>query len=385
MKNTTIIGAGPVGLSFALLHASFNEPCTLIDQSEISTAQADPRNLALSYGSVQILTKIGVDFGTLSHCAIGHIHISEHGAWGHTQLHREQHHVPMLGAVVRYGELVTQLNRLATTHPHIEFIRPATVVNVTDDGQLNQISIQHLNAEPKAETLTSALVVHAEGGVFKPNTNQITATTTDYHQTALLADVTLAKPQPAWAWERFTANGPCALLPASHDGVTFNLVWCVPRDQASSLVNATDAVFLAQLNAAMQHLTGKITHVTPRKAYPLGLKQSPPLHSKCRIAIGNAAQTLHPVAGQGFNLGLRDAFVLAQQLKNQPSHAQAIAAFTHARQADRAAVIKITDTLASGFAVFPMLKHARSAGFAMLNSQPWLKQRVAEQFMYGVR
>lgn len=379
MKKITVIGAGPVGLAFAILHASAEQPVTLIDQNCAEVALKDPRSLALSYGSVQILTQLGVDFATFPSAAIKHIHISEQGAWGHTQLHYDEQNVPQLGAVVRYGDLVQQLNAVASTNPHIEFIRPALVKSVED---LRSHALLNLTVNDADLELKTELLIHAEGGVFSTATDH---SAKDYQQTALIANIALATPQIGWAWERFTAQGPCALLPASNDGLTFNLVWCVERSAAADLLNADDAHCLELLNGVLAHLSGKIVAMTPRQHFPLGLKQMPDLSSTCRTTIGNAAQTLHPVAGQGFNLGLRDAFVLHQKLNSQKNIAQALSEFSQARRKDRAATIAITDKLASNFSVFPSLKHLRSLGFGLMNFQPWLKKRIANQFMYGFR
>lgn len=362
MATETIIGAGPVGLSLALMRAKSGAHVTLIDKTDLATVSLDARSLAISYGSVQIL-----NLKHIPHAPIQHIHISEHGAWGHTQLHAADVTQPMLGMVVRYGDLVAQLSQLAESQPNIRIIRPASVVHI--DGQ--QVTLND------GQIIDSDLIVHAEGS--------FEAEQLDYQQTALIANVTLAKAKPAWAWERFTAHGPCALLPASNDGLNFNLVWCVQRARADELMAATDNDFLAQINHAVRHLTGTISQVGPRVAYPLGLKRAAELYSGARVAIGNAAQTLHPVAGQGFNLGLRDAFVLNQSLNQHLSIVQALSAFTHHRQLDRAVTVRTTDALARGFFTDFGVAHVRSAGFGLINALPLLKRKVAQQFMFGVR
>ncbi|MGL4766741.1 MAG: FAD-dependent monooxygenase [Formosimonas sp.] len=365
MSTEIIIGAGPVGLSLALMRAHAGAQVTLLDKTPLAVAQVDARHLALSLGSQQIVQQLGVTH--LAHAPIAHIHISEQGAWGHTPLHADALAQPMLGMVVRYGELVAQLSQLAQQQPRIRIIRPALIAQVDDKAV-------HLD---DGTILTAELIVHAEG-VNAP-------VQVDYQQTALIADVRLSRAQPAWAWERFTPNGPCALLPISSDGLHFNLVWCLQRERAEVLQTVSEAEFLQQLNQTMHHLTGKIVHTSSRSAFPLGLQRAEPLHSSSRIAIGNAAQTLHPVAGQGFNLGLRDAVVLNQSLQQQPTIVQAIGAFLHHRQLDRAITSRTTDVLARGFTDDFGLKHLRSVGFGLLNALPFVQRKVAEQFMFGVR
>lgn len=379
MTNITVIGAGPVGLAFAILHASADNPMTIIDQNTADIALKDLRSLALSYGSIQILQRLGLDFSKFPNAAIKHIHISEQNAWGHTQLHFDEQNVPQLGTVVRYGDLVNQLYLFASQNPHIHFIRPAKVNAIVDVGTHVDIMVQENELETTRQT---DVLIHAEGGIFSADENH---NVKDYRQTAIIANITLASPRPAWAWERFTANGPCALLPASQDGLTFNLVWCVDASGANDLLKADDAHCCQLLNGIMGHLTGQIVAITPRQHFQLGLKQTPDLQSSCRTSIGNAAQILHPVAGQGFNLGLRDAFALHQCLNTQASVSSALSKFAKARRKDRAATVAITNQLASHFSVFPSLKHLRSLGFGILNSQPWVKKRVANQFMYGTR
>jgi 2-octaprenyl-6-methoxyphenol hydroxylase len=380
MTTDTIIGAGPVGLSCALMRARSGSTVTLIDKAEPIVAAQDARSLALSFGSIQILQALGLNLKNIAHAPIEHIHISEHGGWGHTQLHHTDMHVPMLGAVVRYGDLVAQLTELTQSYDNIQHIRPASVVAIAESNNQNHITLNHGSIQ------SADVLIHAEGGLFQPDApSDQNSTQYDYQQTALISNATLTKAKPAWAWERFTAHGPCALLPTSSDGVHFNLVWCMSRTSADALLLLDDAEFLLKLNQAVRHLTGTVRTTTARNAFALGLKSASELHSSIRVAIGNAAQTLHPVAGQGFNLGLRDAFVLNQSLNTQPSVAQAIRYFTQQRHIDRSATVRITDSLARGFVHDFGLTHLRSAGFAAINALPFVKDKIAQQFMFGVR
>lgn len=374
---TTIVGAGPVGLAFALMRAQTGEAIALVDKVAEQLSDNDARSLALSYGSLQTLNLLGLDVQKMAHAPIEHIHISEQNAWGHTQLHSAECDLPLLGAVVRYGDLVAQLNRLIEQHDNIQLIRPASIQRLSESEHSVRLN---LSGESQRE-LDTELLVHAEGGLF--DVNEVAQK--DYQQSAFICNVTFKKAQFAWAWERFTKEGPIALLPASHDGCTFNLVWCMDRERAQAVEQCSDAEFLVQLNEVIGHLTGQIIAVAPRTIFPLGLKRAAALHSKRRVCIGNAAQTLHPVAGQGFNLGLRDAVILNQSLQAQPSIAQAISAFAHHRGLDRNVTTWMTDVLAGGFFNDFGVNHVRNLGFGLINAIPPLKQRIAQQFMFGVR
>ncbi|GHA67952.1 hypothetical protein GCM10009007_05600 [Formosimonas limnophila] len=374
-----IIGAGPVGLAFAIMRARANAPVLVLDKQPYPPTHTDKRSLALSQGSVALLESLGLPLSRLTHAPIHHIHISEQGAWGHTQLHRHIEQVPQLGVVVRYADLLAQLNALVAQHPQIQMVRPIQVLACT---QVNEhIQLQLSDASQLTHSINAPYAVHAEGGLFEPNA---THRVRDYRQSAIVSNVQLAKPKPAWAWERFTPNGPCALLPTSADGLHFNLVWCLPTQEARHTQSLDEAAFLTQINQQIAHLTGSIIHAESRHAFALGLRQNHH-NSPYQCSIGNAAQTLHPVAGQGFNLGLRDAYELNHRLNNASSTAQALISLSHHRQHDRRLTTAITDGMARGFTVDFGLSHVRSLAFSVINAQPWLKSRIAQQFMYGLR
>ena len=188
---------------------------------------------------------------------------------------------------------------------------------------------------------------------------------------------------PHRAFERFTDEGPLALLPQD-DG--YALVWCVRPARAAHLLSLPDAAFLAALASAFGSRLGRLTHVTPRAGFPLGLNAQP-LGSARTVAIGNAAQTLHPVAGQGLNLGLRDAVVLAQMLAQERSPA-AIERFASCRQADRSLTIRLTDTMARIFAGAPggaILQTLLGASLCMVDALKPAKRALAEHMMFGWR
>ena len=215
----------------------------------------------------------------------------------------------------------------------------------------------------------------------------------DYAQTAITAVVRCALPQPGVAWERFTPEGPLALLPLRQPtGPACALVWCGTPDAAARRLALDEAAFLTELHQAFGDRLGRFTASGPRHAFALGLNATDRLVDGRIFAIGNAAQTLHPVAGQGMNLALRDAMVLAGILgpalaaAHTADPANCAARYLRERRRDRGATIGITDLLPRVFASeFAPLVHARGAALALLDIVPRTRHWLARQMMDGQR
>jgi 2-octaprenyl-6-methoxyphenol hydroxylase len=370
-----ICGGGPVGLALALLLVKRGLPASriaVIDAKPVEQAAQDPRSIALSFGSRQILEQIGA--WPLAASEIHQIHVSRRGHFGRTLITREEHGVPALGYVTRYGTLVTALAR-ELQRTTIESLRPAHVMQSTEDA--GEVRLQFADRMP----LTAQIVVQAEGGAFSEQVEK--SIRRDYRQTAIVAHVAVSAPIAHRAFERFTAEGPLALLPQD-DG--YALVWCVRPDTASQLQTLSDAAFLAELESAFGSRLGRFTSVTPRAAYPLGLNAQSTVSART-VAIGNAAQTLHPVAGQGLNLGLRDAVVLAQLLSRDISPAS-LQRFITQRQSDRSLTIRLTDTMAQIFASAPdgaLTQAMLGVSLGLVDAIKPAKRLLAEQMMFGKR
>ena len=202
----------------------------------------------------------------------------------------------------------------------------------------------------------------------------------DYDQIAIVAHVTASAPVAHRAFERFTDQGPLALLPQE---AGYALVWCVRPAHAEHLLGLPDAAFLAELGQAFGARVGRFTAATPRNIFPLGLNAQPAATART-VAIGNAAQTLHPVAGQGLNLGLRDAAVLASLLARQATPTM-LQEFANSRQADRGLTIRLTDTMARVFAGAGPLQTLLGAGLAAIDTLAPARSMLAELMMYGRR
>lgn len=370
-----ICGAGPVGLALALLLVRRGEPAQrigLIDAKAPEEAAADPRSIALSYGSRQILEEVGI--WPVAADAIREIHVSRRGHFGRALIRCDEYGLPALGYVVRYGELVAALSEAAVS-TGVAMLRPARVS--TSRELDNTVELQLADAR----TVSAQIVVQAEGGVFSEQGAK--SLRRDYAQTAIIAQITTSAPTPQRAFERFTEEGPLALLPQD-DG--YAMVWCARPATAARLQALPDRVFLAELERTFGSRLGRFTGITPRIAYPLGLNARPAMTART-VAIGNAAQTLHPVAGQGLNLGLRDAAVLARLLAREATP-DMLLRFAQARQSDRSLTIALTDTMARIFASAPDGALSQSAlGFSLslLDTLKPVRRLLAEQMMFGWR
>lgn len=371
-----IVGAGPVGLTAALwLLRTTQWRIGLYDARDPALAHADPRTIALSHGSATLLQSVGA--WPLHATAIEHIHVSQRGFFGQTTLHAADYGVPALGHVARYGAVSHRLHQALDAYasdPRLTLIPRTAITALEQHG--DHVVIR--TADGMAAT--AALAIQAEGGLYHEQAGK--SRQRDYQQTAIVSHVTCEAPRPGWAWERFTTEGPLALLPQD-DG--FALVWCCTAAHAAERMAMTDPVFLAALGEAFGQRMGRFLTTTRRHHFPLGLNAATELVQGRIAAIGNAAQTLHPVAGQGLNLGLRDAFVLASALRDSLDPA-ALQHFARQRAADRRLTIGATDLLPRLFAIPSGLAgHARGAALALFDLLPPLKRSVARHMMIGQR
>jgi len=396
-----VIGAGPVGLALALLAARKlpHAQISLFDaRPSGQDVSGDARTLALALGSVQLLERLGAWDGS---CAepIREVWVSQQApalavpGWlgaPTVRLKATDLGVPMLGAVVGYGALVAPMQRAweaaVLADParlHGRFGAPVAALKDLPDG----VEVDAGVAEP------FDLAVVAEGGVFSEH--KIADLRHDYQQDAWVGTVVLEGGTPGVAVERFTRHGPVALLPLPRtaDGAQrASLVWCVRRsdDQVREL---SDAQRVAVLGTVFDRAVGRIAGVSPLKCFPLGLAAQRTLVRGRQVRIGNAAQTLHPVAGQGLNLGLRDAFALATALRNAvdasraaPGLDAALSRVAWQRAPDRWAMIAATDFLARSFTwQAPGVATLRGVGMALIDRLPGLKSALARQMMFGSR
>ncbi|WP_304360563.1 FAD-dependent monooxygenase [Collimonas fungivorans] len=381
-----ICGAGPVGLSLAALLVKRGvaaDNVALIDAKTVEQARQDPRSIALSYGSRQILQEIGA--WPIAATAIHQIHVSRRAHFGRTLIQREEFQLPALGYVTRYGTLVTALAALPAL-AGVRLLRPVQVSASTeqDDGVELQLS--------DGRMLRSKLLVQAEGGLFGAQDDK--SLQRDYQQIGIVAHVQSSAPVAHRAFERFTDQGPLALLPQDDGhGNNYALVWCVRPAMASELLALDDAAFLAALAQAFGGRLGRFTKTSARNSFPLGLNARPAATART-VAIGNAAQTLHPVAGQGLNLGLRDATVLARLLASEVGSIgpnigpDALHQFALARKTDRSLTIHLTDVMARIFASAPdgaLSQTLLGLSLGLVDMVKPARRLLAQQMMFGRR
>ena len=396
--NLAVVGAGPVGLALALDAAQSlpDARITVFDARPIDKdVQADARTLALSLGSVQMLGWLGVwQHGPAQAAqAITEVHVSQQapslgGALGsllvpwlgepEVRIRASDEGVEQRGAVLRYGDIVAPLQ-------HAWLARCAA--EPTRLGSRFGTAVAAL--KPVGETVEVDagiaerfdLVVVAEGGVFADQARK--ALVHDYRQTAWVGTVELPEARPGVAYERFTRHGPAALLPLP--GGRASLVWCVASDD-DPVAELDDAQRLLVLNTLFAPEVGRVAAVSPLKRFPLGLNAERGLTQGRTVRIGNAAQTLHPVAGQGLNLGLRDAHTLVRALARQSDVAAVLRRLEWQRAPDRWAMIGATDFLARSFTwALPGAGAARGLGMAALQALGPVKSMLARQMMYGSR
>jgi 2-octaprenyl-6-methoxyphenol hydroxylase len=400
-----VVGAGPVGLALALhaAHALPDAEVTLFDARPADKdVSGDPRTLALSLGSVQLLERLGA-WRPESAQAIAEVHVSQQAPslaaaftsrFGEPALtiRASDEGVPLLGAVLSYGGVVAPLQEVwlaaVAREPERLISRfGASVAALKNVAEPPGVEVDAGIAE------RFDLAVVAEGGVFAAaakrelvDGRRSPAIRHDYGQTAWVGVATfLAPPAPAndIAYERFTRHGPAALLPLKDGGA--GLVWCV--DSADDPVRElSDAQRVAVLNTIFHPRTPRLASISPLKAFPLGLSAERTLTEGRTVRIGNAAQTLHPVAGQGLNLGMRDAFELVRRLARERDVDTVLRKLEWQRAPDRWAMIAATDFLARSFTwTLPGAAAARGLGIAALQALGPVKSAIARQMMFGSR
>jgi 2-octaprenyl-6-methoxyphenol hydroxylase len=375
--DVAVCGAGPVGLALAALLVGRGVPgsrIALIDAKSLGQAISDPRSIALAWGSRMLLEELRA--WPLPATPIHQIHVSRRGRLGRSLMDRAEHKLPALGYVARYGDVVDALARSCEAGG-VTVIRPARVTSMDERGDGVALALDD------GRVVHAAVAVQAEGGVF--GQQQDRSIKRDYGQTGVIARVSTSNPIAFRAFERFTEEGPLALLPQEGaDGHQYALVWCVKPERAARLVELDDGAFLAELGEAFGSRLGRFTAASTRVAYPLGLNADARATSRT-VAIGNAAQTLHPVAGQGLNLGLRDAAVLARVLAQDGAGPRAVARFVNERQQDRRLTISITDAMARLFTDTGPLQSLFGLSLAALDTVKPARMLLAELMMFGHR
>lgn len=385
--DVVIVGGGLNGASLAVALAPLNCRVALLDAFTHADMQApayDDRSVALSYGSSLIFKGMGVwqNMQAIS-TPIDTIHVSDRGHLGATRMSAKQEKLPALGYLVENQPLIDVLyQRVKATDT--EIISPAVVeaMEQQDDGVVLKLRQGNVTNE-----IRTALVVGADGTSSKiRELSGIGHTVKPYGQTAVVANVTPSKKHNNQAFERFTEHGPIALLPLSDNRCA--LVWTQFTQDAESVLAMNADDFSKALNAAFGFRLGRFVKIGRRAAFQLSLTAADKVTANRTVLIGNAAQTLHPVAGQGLNLGLRDIAELVEQISTSLNEERTIggsdmlAIYNKARQKDRKSIMSYTDSLVRIFSNDNwLLGHARAGGLMLLDRIKPLQRLVAEQGM----
>jgi 2-polyprenyl-6-methoxyphenol 4-hydroxylase len=385
-----IVGGGMVGISLALLLAQQQPDWKLLlleaqayDSSGKHSPSFDSRSTALSWSSRKIFQAAGLWSALESHTsAINSIHVSDRGHIGLTRISAEEAGVEALGYVIENRWIgAGLLDKLATTS--VEMMAPERVAKITPlkEGV-------HLELENSTETIRTSLLVIADGA--NSQTAQKLGIHSDqqpYGQQGIIANIGLQDPHNGVAYERFTDQGPMAMLPLPDfdGGPRCALVWTQPPERAAELMAATDDDFLAALQENFGYRMGMLKKVGERVAYPLALTTASEQVRRNIVVLGNAAHSLHPVAGQGFNLSLRDVATLADVLGKAKlggadfSSLEILEDYQQQQLADQQNTLMFSDNLPKLFAQpSSVVALGRNSGLVMMDLLLSLRSRFAK-------
>ncbi len=387
-----IIGGGMVGASLAIALRDQPLRIAMIEVVPFRTASQpsyDDRAIALSQGSRRIFDAMG-QWDTLAPAAtpIERIHVSDRCHFGITRLDAREEGVEALGYVITGRALGQGLVASVSELDNLDLISPATLCELKL-GEDHATAV--IERDGQRESVTAALVIAADGGDSSVRRLlDIAVTEKDYQQTAIIANITPQRPHQNVAYERFTAQGPLALLPLNTQGgeQRCSLVWAHGPEQTEYLLALDDNGFLRELQDAFGWRLGRLLKVGQRASYPLRLIQAREQIRPRLALIGNAAHTLHPIAGQGFNLGLCDVAALAQVLNEAREASRDMGALTiledyvRWRESDHRKIIGFTNALVHTFSNrFPPLSLARNLGLLAIDILPPLKHGLARNAM----
>jgi 2-octaprenyl-6-methoxyphenol hydroxylase len=378
MHDIALIGGGPVGLSAALAAKRLGlEP--LVFEAKTGAAGRDPRVFALSYGARLILERLGVWSAALEASPIRVVHVSQRGRFGQTSLRAEELGIDALGYVVPYAGLLDALHA-RTLEAGVRVVSGAQVTAF--DARPEAVAV-HYELDSVAASVEARIVAQADGGGAL--SAKYRSTVRDYGQVAVIAELVCERARSDHAYERFTGRGPIALLPVPGAHAA---IWTVPAGEAESLVSLDERRFAEAFCSAYGERIGAAQLRGARASFKLKLHYAHRPTNDRHVLIGNAAQTLHPVAGQGFNMGLRDAFELADALAGASARGadllEGLRAYRSSRRIDRAGGTLFTDLLVRLFSNDdPVLGLGRSFGLFALDASDSAKHFLMRRMIFG--
>ncbi|UCP16377.1 2-octaprenyl-6-methoxyphenyl hydroxylase [Aeromonas media] len=387
--DVAIVGGGMSGAVLALSLAALKGPSGAPLQILLLEASApelnahpgfDARAIALSAGTCEALARHGLWSRFAPHCApITHIHVSDRGHCGQTRLTAAQFGLPALGQVIELSAAGIALQQGMDAIANIRLCCPAQLSTIAPQEEGVTLTLA------SGERYQTRLLVAADGGnSFVRQHFKLPVSRHDYEQSAIIATVKTAEDPAGRAFERFTEGGPLALLPMQ-EGLS-SLVWSVPRDEAQALMALDDAAFLARLQQAFGWRLGRFVRTGARNLYPLVLTVADYPLAQRTVLVGNAAHLLHPIAGQGFNLGMRDLDLLTQAVARALSAGEDIGSFEvlsaywQRRKGDQEQTIWLTSSLAQLFSNgHAPLVAGRNLALSLMGRLPWLQAPLASR------
>lgn len=384
-----IVGAGMAGATLAL---AVDRLCqgqlkiAVIEAYQISEQQMHPgfdsRAIALSYGTAQILKQLNLWAQFEPFCTpITDIEISDRSHLGLADIKAHQQHVSALGYVVELENVGRIYQQQLQACQAVDYYCPAKVAQIERTFEKVTVTLSD------GQQFASRLLVAADGALSECCQQlNIELSEIDFEQVALIANVTTQQNPQGRAFERFTQYGPVAFLPMSEG--RSSVVWCMPKARAEQMMKADEADLIAALQQDFGWRLGRITKVGSTACYPLLLRYRESIVSHRFAVVGNAAQTLHPIAGQGFNLGIRDVLSLAEEIasvyqtQGDVGDYSMLARYRQRRQQDRHDTMSLTSSLVNCFSNhWPAMRIGRNLGLLALTYFPFLKQPIVKRTM----
>ena len=379
--DVVIVGGGPIGAAVAIALQSSGLAVLVLEARPDAAISNDARTLAMSYGSRLILDRLGIWSQIEPVTPIESIHVSQRGGFGRTLLRADEAGLPALGYVVRYARLQRAFGKaLESEHTTLMAGAEVTGMESTEDG----VAIEFRTQET-SHSIAARLLVIADGGASTGLRAGATVKVREYGQDAVVGLVETSQPHGRRAYERFTPDGPIALLPFEN---RYALVWTATPETAARLMELPAAGFVENLQQHFGDRAGRFISIEARARFPLNLRYAAdPVLSRA-VMLGNAAQALHPIAGQGFNLGLRDAWELGETLllhaTLDPGCDECLSSYRAVRRPDRLRGIALTHSLVKIFSndIAP-LRVARGAALSLLELIPPARRAFMQRMIFG--
>ena len=382
MPDCAIIGGGPVGLVFAILNHASKVKIQIFESKNRGATNQDNKALALSNGSRLILEEIGIwDRLDKNITKIEKIHTSQVGSFGRTLLDAGEFNEESLGYIISYGDLMAVLQEEIECISNIMTFYETKVTKCIDEKAILNLSLETNN---KIKNLKSEFVILADGAAEDIEGLELNKKIKHFDHTAIVTKVLTEIPHRNIAYERFTSNGPIALLPNRND--KFSLVWTGPSKFIEKLEQLNQESFLSQLHESFGDRVGSFLECEKRISFDLKQTYVEVMHSNI-VALGNASQTMHPVAGQGLNTGLRDAYKLNQSLiggSKIKSLEALLDEYKHSRAGERKKILNFTEMLVKSFSNDLVgLKKVRGYALSFLDITRPIKQSFVRKMSYG--